>query len=456
MFAQQRLGLAQSNYSPTSTFLQNPSSLVDSKVFCDFFIGGADFFIYNNYAYLPAKDFSFTNLLLKGQYPEYSVVSSKEEYQLYTAYEFQSFSTTIQNKEHGFGISSRYRAFGSIKNMPKFIIEFSGVDPDRPPSFTLSDLNKDKNVKNITAAAIAYDEFAFSYANAIKHFDRDLITVGGTVKYLLGVTGGGLSIDNLDYRLDTSGVLKYSNLNATSEFVPFPTTASFSDIFKGSGFAFDFGITFKKMLYNVTHYDPFGRVGRRNLYDYKWKLGLSIVDMGYIAFKNSQYSSISGASGDLSDPNSFSSIEAPSDILTQLGNGADMDEKTEFSMSIPTTFIMQYDYNFENKIHLSVQYNLGLPKKGIAVQSPSIFAITPRFEARRFELSFPISMFNYQEVRTGVMIRIGGIAMGTDKLGTFLSITNATGYDFYLQACWKFYDKKRNNKSSLRNKRRMR
>ena len=50
--AQERLGLANSNYAGTTGMPLNPSSMVDSKAWLDINLVGVDAFAWNNFVYL--------------------------------------------------------------------------------------------------------------------------------------------------------------------------------------------------------------------------------------------------------------------------------------------------------------------------------------------------------------------------------------------------------------------
>ena len=64
VFAQDQFGLAQSNYSPSTSVFHNPSSIVDSKVYFVIHLFGNGLFIHNNYVFLPAKEFFSINAAL--------------------------------------------------------------------------------------------------------------------------------------------------------------------------------------------------------------------------------------------------------------------------------------------------------------------------------------------------------------------------------------------------------
>ncbi len=440
---QDQFGMANSNFSPTVTMLHNPSSVVDSDVMIDLHLGGGAAFAHSNYAYLAKEDFSFwQNVVMTQEIPAAQFNFSRDEYSLYSSGDYQSLSGTYQYKSHGFGISTRIRSFADVRNVPEVFANSIQV----PQIKGQGDINpgivgKDLNASNVHIAILSYGELGLTYANAIKHRDRNLFIVGGSIKHLWGLTGGGVKIDNMDYRLDSSGIFSYENLTAQ--------TSLSNQLFGGRGWSFDLGFTYKKMLDNVTNYNPFRREAGCRIYDYKMKVAMSIIDVGYVRFKKSNTNSyVSNVSGNIDDFSNLSISAEPSKFLGDALNVPDSvmrNDTDKFTVIVPAAFVFQYDYNLEkNNLFMSVQYVHGLtPSSTFGIQRPSVLALTPRYETRRFEFALSFGMYNLQEVRSGVMVRWGPITIGTDKLGTVLGISDVTGFDVYGHLAFKIIHQKR-------------
>lgn len=441
--SQEQFGMASSNYSPTATMFHNPSSIVDSEVMLDIHIAGVGAFVHSNYAYLDKSEFSFLkNIIGQEGIPDAHFNSSRDDYSLYSVVDIQYLTATYQYKHHGFGFSSRVRSFADIRNVPEIFANAIEIPQIKGGGdINLSIIGRDMNASDINVQVLSYGEYGLTYANAIKHRDRDLFIVGGAVKFLWGLAAGGVHIDNFDYKIDTSGVFSYNNLTART---------SVSDaVLGGSGWSGDIGFTYKKMLDNVTSYNPFRREAGCRIYDYKLKVGMSIVDIGYVKFKkNTSNSFVDGASGTISeftnlaanaDPSQFleESLQVPDSLITR--------NEEKFNVVVPAAFVFQYDYNFEkNNMFISVEYIHGLTPSGtFGVQRPSVFVVTPRYESRSFEFAMSFGMYNLQEVRSGLMVRWGPVTLGTDKLGTYLGLSDVTGFDFYGHIAFKILQQKR-------------
>jgi hypothetical protein len=443
MMSQDQFGMASSNYSPTATMLYNPSSIVGSEVMLDIHVVGVGAFMHSNYAYLDKKDFTFLNNIVLGKgIPDAKFNFSRKDYSVYSTVDMQYLTGTYQYKHHGFAVSSRVRTFADVRNVPEIFANAIQV-----PQITgygqinTNILGRDLNATNVNIGILSYGEYGLTYANAIKHRDRNLFIVGGSIKFLSGLLGGGVHIDNFDYKIDSTGVFSYDNLTAQT---------SIADGFLGgSGIAGDVGFTYKKMLDNVTSYNPFRREGGCRIYDYKLKVGMSLIDIGYVKFnKSTSNSYVSDASGVLDDFTNLNVGSDPSSFLGETLNVSDSlitEDTSSFTIIIPAAFVFQYDYNFEkHNMFMSVQYIHGLTPSGIfGIQRPSVFVFTPRYETRAFEAALSVGMYNRQEVRTGLMLRWGPLTIGTDKLGTFLGLSNVTGFDVYFHLAFKIIHQKR-------------
>ena len=123
-------------------------------------------------------------------------------------------------------------------------------------------------------------------------------------------------------------------------------------------------------------------------------------------------------------------------------NNDGVEVSNSFLMLPPTAIHLQGDYNFENKLFLSAQYSYGFFRtRNLGIRHPDIITFVPRFEDKWFEFALPISMFNYEEIRLGAMVRLAYLTIGTDKLGTFLGVSNVTGADIYVALAYKFFKK---------------
>ena len=433
--AQEQFGNAFSNYSPSSAIFHNPANSTDSEVMIDINLGGFGAFLHSDYAYLNADEFNYVrDVLVNNEIPNAVFNTARDDYSVYSYIEYHSPSVTYQYKDQAFGLFSRVRSFAEASDVPEIfanIIDIPQIKGEDAQSYLL--LNRDLTMKNVNVSLLSFAEIGFNYSKAINHFDRNLLIVGVSLKYLAGIAGGGLHIDEMNYRIDTSGVFSYDSFTAKAATSLTP--------FSGSGISGDIGFVYKRMVDNVTSYNPFRKEAGCRIYDYKWKVGLSLVDLGYVRFKDgATNTTVTDASGSLTDITSFQISQDPEEFIVSSFevDSSFTETGTRFSVVLPAAIILQYDYSFENNFFASVEFIQGItPKSTFGVKRPQIFTFVPRYEKRFFEIGLPIGMYNIREARMGLYFRIGPLTLGTDKLGTYLSVTDVTGFDIYGKLSWR-------------------
>lgn len=440
--AQKNYGAAHGHYSPTQTVNHNPATIVNSGTWLDFHIVGANSFLYNNYAYYPGRDFSILTLGGLGE-PSYNL--DKNNYDLYNTQDLHILSFTLQHKHHGFGFHARFRSVSDVRRLPSDFISFVSAEFDAPENV----FGREGELNRIYFNTLNWTEFGVSYANAFIHKDHDLYIMGGTLNYLIGVAGGGIKIDNIYYALSPSDEFNFIEFSGSA--------AGAAGWMSGRGFSVNYGLQYKKMIDNVSFYEPFTRKSSCEQYDYKYKIGASITDLGYLTFnKEASHINVENGSGNIDDfsNNSPSGNNLASYIENSVENSVSIEEKESFLMLPPTAIHLQGDYNFENGLFLSAQYTHGLFRRwSMGVKHPHVLSVMPRFENKWFETSIPVSFYNYEELRMGLMFRFAYLTLGTDKLGTIVGLTKVTGYDIYVAFAYKFFKRPFCEKKQKTNKR---
>ena len=182
----------------------------------------------------------------------------------------QLISGAFQYKGHGFTLTSSVINFLDFRRVPiavsKLIQNGTGVYEGL--------YNQVFNVDRMSVNQISYLEIGGIYSNAFCHFDHDLQAIRGSVKYLIGINGAAIKLDELEFNIvnpSLTRIFKYKgSVNYASGFE--------------SGMGLDIGFMYKKTLSNVTYYNPFARNSACEPYDYKFKFDFSIVDFGYVKF----------------------------------------------------------------------------------------------------------------------------------------------------------------------------
>lgn len=288
------------------------------------------------------------------------------------------------------------------------------------------------DLRKFQAAGMFWREFGGHFSRPIKQYTRERIDAGINAKLLYGWIGTAVQS-----RKRTGFTITDSNLINISE-----AELRFGEGEEGWGFAVDLGINvirrengawFKKFYTEADTFDI----------NYKYRLGFSALDVGWIKFQKSIGQTVNVA--DLSfqapsfDPNTNWNIDnfenamlgAFDQVDTLVGIG--ISPSTSFTMRLPIALHAEFDWHFAKHLYLYNHITYGLPAANIhGLRRPSVIGVTPRFQQKKFEFSLPISLWDFKQPRVGAMMRIGAFSVGTDRLYALKKTRGVSGYDIYM------------------------
>lgn len=442
--AQEMMGIVNSSYSGINGSIINPAATVTSPYYFDMNIIGADVFVENNYVYLKKNEYRFGRFFQKNAaFPTHGPNNDLITYDYYNASNKQAFSqlrilgpsVAVTFGRHAIGLVTGARANVSVKNMPYDIAKFGYENLVFPPQY---DINYVDN-KNIYAAALAWAETGINYSYVIRQQEMDYLAAGVTLKYLMGYGGGYVKTTNIDYIMLDRDTLIINNLNAQFGMaLPLDYANNTFDngpLFKGKGVGFDVGIIYEKKKKTVRN-EKFHQLCAQPYTPYFFKIGVSILDIGKIKFKQNarEFEVVDGSTfwPDLSNYG-FSNI----DFLTQdlsnrfYGNPNQIVTSDEIKVFLPTAFSAQVDVNVRDNWFVNGTFVHPIFFSTSQISRPVMLAVTPRWQQSAFEVSMPFSLYNWYKPRIGLSARFGKFTIGTEKLSSFFYFTNFTGIDFY-------------------------
>ena len=424
--AQENSGLAQSNYIPTNSVFLNPSSIVDSKAYLDVNVLSASTYLYSGPLYLNGNDFKITQIFGGGNMnvPEPTYQSGKRENNAYSDVMLQGPSFTLSLGRNSIGLYTGARFYTDVRDVPHQIVNFALYGLDYGPQ-----LGQRYAYENFQGHALAYGEVGLSFGRMVHRSDQNIFNVGGTVKYLRGLAHAGLRLQELDFESNTNGSqLDLHRIKGSYAFTEFGETT-------GSGYGFDLGFTYKRTIDPVKDYIPHSASHDCVYADYRFKAGISVLDIGAVNFKNATMRTITGDnisvntdtlnSGDLEslDDGLYDELEA---------NGATVAPRSKYSVSLPTALSLQFDYNFGKNIFLGAHYVKGFVRENsYGIERASLLSVVPRYETRTFEVSLPVTFQHFEQFAMGLAFRVGPLVLGTDRLGPWLFRPDVNGMDLY-------------------------
>ena len=401
-FSQEKLGIANSNYHSTSSIFLNPSSSVDSRVFAQLNLIGLNAFMITNQMYLP--NFSMPKLIT-GYHEQPVIVPDRKNNYLYGNFSLDGPALVISHSKVGFGLFARGRLEVDMRKIPYQITKLflpGGFDTTVVPDAV------DFNVRNAKISTMSWAEFGINFAGMVKERNGLLITAGGNFKYLAGINLFYANLSRFNgYMKDTLiDVKSLKGKIRTSQ----PGWAT------GKGFGTDLGITIRRALKSDTEYEGYYVHSPRShcdCYDYLYKLGISLLDLGYINFNETTFKAAIRGSTYIPNYNNVSSA----DSLIQADFDTTIERDVPFKAALPTALSVQLDMNTTHHTYLNVSLVKNLIHPRITgIQRANLLAITPRYETRWIEVAMPLTFHRFYNPHLGFAFRIRSFVLGTDNI----------------------------------------
>lgn len=454
---QESLGLVNGNYADVNGLMINPAnaSVTRPNVTINLFSG--DFFFQSNFFFVHKKDYRFGHFFnLDASDPKYEYVYDYPEYDYKDSLQYLDYfknsdrkkiyvhgriggpSATIRIGRHAFSLVTGFRNHASGEDIPYDIATFMYRGFDFVPQHDIT-----WNDEGGRIAALSWIEIGLGYSVTF-YKDREQEVSGGiTAKYLLGTGGAYARIDNARYRVPDSDTLIVENMNATVA-IDFPinnATSEFPDfnpLVRGTGWSGDIGFTYvRKGWLSEEHHSLFGDKDQMEK-SYWFRAGISLLDVGKINFTKSvevhEFRNVNNAVWPGIASYTASSVQEllRSASYHLLGDSmASLSDQNRFTIYLPTAYSIQLDYNFGHHLYANATFVNGLPLGEPAVRRPSLISLTPRWETKELEVNLPMTLYDFREPTIGLALRIYSLVIGTEKLGTFLHLTDVKGVDLY-------------------------
>lgn len=444
---QSMLGLSAGNYTGVNSIMLNPSALAHSKTWLDIRLAGMDIFFSNNYLYLPAEEYKFANFFKSGyEWPSHTeeyTFESRIPYRYTNKHLKRAFNqqwilgpgASLLYKNHSFAFTTGMREIVSVRNLPYELANFSWLGLSYSPQ---QNINYRDRIP-VRAAGMAWAEIALTYANTFYQRGFDTWTAGISVKRAMSFGGFYLYTSDLDYVIPDDTTIVINNLDADMGMaipLDYQTNEINTDpLFKGNGFGVDVGITYKRLLRYHSDED-YGPLCAWPYAEYKYRIGLALLDFGGVRFKsNAVKMKIDNRSSTWEnvDDLPFTNLDQFLDTLSYrfYGDYSSARVADGYFQWLPLAFSAQFDYRLTKQWYLNASLIHGIPLAKSLIVRPPELAITPRYESPLFDISLPVSLYEWTKPRIGLAMRIYGLTVGTEQLGSYLGFSDFTGLDFY-------------------------
>jgi outer membrane protein OmpA-like peptidoglycan-associated protein len=445
-FAQEMLGLRNSNFAGIHGIGLNPASMVDSRLKWDVNLFSAGVSFENDYLFIPKSKLDFLglgNIVRQVEKQTYLDEFDATKNNLY-------FSSSIMGPGVMFPITNKHSVAVFVQG--RTAISCNGFTAEASKyayeGFDFSELHFDNtgklyDVSDIEFNAMAWLEYGLSYAAMLKETDQHAVKAGVTLKYLQGISAGYVSNMQGDFNVLNDSDMVFQNFSADYgrvNYNAFDNIDRFSDLITGRGFGVDLGVTYewRRDPSNYT-YEMDGKREldmEQNKYDVR--IGVSLLDMGSILYNRNantfRLESDSAFYPDWDVDNFSSNLDfdySMSEIF--YGDPLRSTRDSKFRMRLPGALSIQADVRLSDRFYVNSTIIQRIQNKSPGVDRASIYSITPRYENLWFEAALPVSLVSYQtsSIRVGMALYLGAFWIGTDKMGTLFGLNDLYGADIY-------------------------
>jgi hypothetical protein len=296
--------------------------------------------------------------------------------------------------------------------------------------------------KAFDLAMLSWIELGAGYSYIFINDGVNKLSAGVTLKYLLGTGALYGTVKNITYMVPYQDTLIAYDMN-TDIGLSIPVDYATNDfnidpLVRGRGFAADIGFVYQRMTERPLRSGPLSESENPWEENYQFRAGISLLDIGRIKFtENAQVHKFENVTNriwpGLIDYEATSIQQfLRSASYNFLGDSlASLSGQTSFRMWLPTALSAQFDYNFGNGIYASATYVQGIRLGKPGVRRETLIAVAPRYETPLWEVNLPISLVDFRNPAIGLSLRIYSLVIGTEKLGTFMHLTNVKGMDLY-------------------------
>ncbi len=471
--AQDWMGYHSSNYGGINNVGIQPASIADSRFKFNMNIIAVDVRASNNYLILKNDGFGklLSDSIRRGNFVESDKTGEKGAFgNLHV--QLPSFMLTLSPK-HAIGFSFRSRTMINADNIGPQVSEF--IDKiESNQEFSIG-LNEQFDIENLYAQAHSWAEYGFTYARVVVDEGDRFLKAGITAKALSGVASGYAYINRLTYNGLTSNSVDIARANLQTGYSQniddFDRRSDQGEsnlsiirdeLFSNLSLGFDFGLVYEyRPEHDKYRYTMDGEEGliRRDRNKYKYKIGLSLLDIGSINYDKSRNS------GDIEETTLRTSDLSIEDLLN---NNQSLDDIIDslfvfnrggsYRMNLPTRIVGQFDYNLHKNIYINFTSQTAF-KGGASDKEKtrylSTVSLTPRIENKGQGIAIPFSYDKFANFNVGLSVRVGPLVLGSKGIISSLLGKDITEADAYaaLRFGLPYRKRKDRDKDGVSNKR---
>ncbi len=310
-------------------------------------------------------------------------------------------------------------------------------------------LNQPGTKLNFNLLSSTWIELYGTYARTIYDDEHSRLNVGATLKLSRGISSAYARLDNGQFASTVQGNQTVYTLTGAN--LVYGYSSNFDQWQKGNsnganinnllaytqgGASFDLGLEYLVKPQGTASFED-----GENYYDYDWKFGIALLDMGGNQYKyGTQSRVVSGVKTNITNLSldqkfsAVNSVQAFNDSLATLVNQSAA-IAGKFNVLNPIRLVLNADRYLGDAFYINAELSLNTPssflKDYLQVKELSFITVTPRWETKKLGFYLPIQYNGQHQLWIGGAVKAGPLLFGIHNFGNLFSKTstqNGGGY----------------------------
>jgi outer membrane protein OmpA-like peptidoglycan-associated protein len=409
--SQSFIGYGYDNYSGVNGVLLNPGVLADSKYKINVNIFAASAYAANNAFEMDQRrlfGLHFNGLKENNGYDK--IANTADKYAYFNTDILGPSATINLTKRDAIALITRERTIGNEYNLGNPLFQLTGTA--NSAFYNTSIINRSLQMK-----VNSFAEAGVSYGRVLMKNDHAEMKLGITGKYISGVAFGSFSTGPLQLEIDPTNTIINMTGNVTAQYSSnLDNLGGGASVMKalgtsaGHGFGMDIGF-----VYEVKH--------RNNPNEEKFRLGLSITDIGQVSYHNSPNGAMYTLNVDGHNTSELQKLGAESmnDYFTRLKTQGLITPNSPPNMAtvkLPTAVRFNFDYNIFKRLYINADVLMSMLATSNPVNPNYItsFTVTPRLEKKWVSIYSPVSYNVEGQLNWGAGVRVGPVFVGSGSV----------------------------------------
>ncbi|MGB1040685.1 MAG: DUF5723 family protein, partial [Flavobacteriales bacterium] len=300
-----------------------------------------------------------------------------------------------------------------------------------------SSIGEEFNQGRLSYSTMTWVEHNLTYSRTLIDKKKKFLKAGFTFKILNGIDSRYLYTEGGDVTFNTNSQLTYDGMEFQYGMNDKRNELRATKIGVGMdlGVIYEFRPKYKEFVYAM---DGKRRNPSKHMNKYKFKIGASITNVGGIKFRKdtNTYNFINDNNNTVNYKTLFDSKlqgDAIKDNVLPFVTNNQLDEDTNYRMSLPTALNLTFDYQLFPNIYLNYTGSLPLWMRGdpSKVHDLIINTVSARYETATYSAGIPISLQRNGQVNFGLYARFKYLFVGANNINNLLGqrkVYNANVY----------------------------